>query len=68
MRKNKALLSGSKCPGNMARNTIVTNPDKPSEKVKVTGFVGLPGYRYHPTKGLKKQSGFNPRDYKIKEI
>ena len=48
-----------KCPGNMKRNQVITNPENPGQKVKVIGFTGFPGFRYHPTKGLRKDSGFD---------
>lgn len=53
-------MSRSKCPANMKPNKVIVNPDNPLERIKIIGFPGLPGYRYHPTKGLRKQAGYSP--------
>jgi hypothetical protein len=37
---------------------VVTSPT--TGKPIVFGFSGLLGYRYHPTKGYKKEAGFRP--------
>lgn len=28
--------------------------------IPIQGFKGFPGFRYHPTKGFRREAGYNP--------
>jgi hypothetical protein len=54
-----------KGPANMSRNQITRNPENPTQFIKVIGFTGFPGFRYHPTKGFRREAGYNPLTNKV---
>lgn len=56
-----------KCPDKIKANQKVINPENPRQSIVLLGFVGTKGYRYHPTKGLRKVAGFVPSEHQIKQ-
>lgn len=49
----------------MKSNQSVVNPENPHQKVTLIGFTGVKGYRYHPTKGLRKEAGYLPKEHQV---
>jgi len=58
MKRTKCPFIG---PANMKKNYKVKIQTKDGVFTRVIqGFQGMKGWRYHPTKGFRKESGFVP--------
>lgn len=65
MNKPRALPTTIRLPAKMKSNQSVVNPENPHQKVTLIGFTGVKGYRYHPTKGLRKEAGYLPKEHQV---
>jgi hypothetical protein len=53
--KKAFMVTDSKMITNK-KGEVVAVPTKRIQQ----GFTGFPGYRYHPTKGFRKEAGYKP--------